>query len=140
MANFCGTARSNFVRVKDIDAAIADLEPFSNQIHHHPSEPDAIMVSGDDDSGTINNSTFDDEGNDIELDWSGWCAKHLKEGQIMVFMSAGAEKLRYVSAWAEAYNHEGKYVGVNLDTAIDKLIEQEFGDVKYASPCYQEVV
>ena len=140
MADFYGTSRSNFVRVKDIDAAIADLEQFGNQVQRHPSAPDAIMVSGDDYSGMFSNYYIDDEGRDVSLEWSDWCSKHLKEGQILVLVSAGAEKLRYVSAWAEAYNHEGKYIGVNLDTAIDKLIEQEFGDVKYASPCYQEVL
>ena len=140
MANFYGTSRSNFVRVKDIDAAIKDLEPFGNQVHRHPSESDALMVSGNDDDGSINTYGYDKDGEDVQLEWSEWCAEHLKEGQIMVFMPAGAEKLRYVSAWAEAYNHEGKCVSVNPDTAIDKLIEQEFGDVKYALPCYQEVL
>ncbi len=141
MANFYGTSRTNYVRVKDVDAALKDLEPFNNQVHRHPTEADAVMVSGDDD-GTFSTTAYDDEDNrEIYLEWADWCAAHLKEGQVMVLVTAGAEKLRYVSAWAEAYDHTGKGgVSLNLDTSLRDLIRAQFGHTKYADPTYQEVL
>jgi len=103
MATYHGTARTNFVRVKDVKAALADLEPFGNNTQVHDSVPDAIMVSGCDDTGCF--STYcvgvykDEDGNELdidkELDWSTWCETHLQEGQVLVLISAGAEQLRF---------------------------------------------
>lgn len=139
MSNWYGTSRSNYVRVKDVEQALAALEPFSNNIHRHPTETDAIMISGDDDTGDFSTQTLDDDGDEMDLDWGAWAREHLKQGQILVLISAGAEKLRYVSAWAEAYNDKGDYVCVDLARAIDERIADVFG-APYADPQYQEVL
>lgn len=139
MANWYGTSRSNYVRVKDVEQAVAALEPFSNEVHRHPTETDAIMISGNDDDGSFNNVATDEDGADFELDWGAWARDHLKQGQILVLISVGAEKLRYVSGWAEAYNDKGDYVCVNLLRALDEEIAKAFS-APYADPSYQYVL
>lgn len=140
MSIWYGTARTNFVRVKDVEAAIADLQPFGNKIHRHPAEKDAIMISGDDDSGDFSTTGYDSNEEDIELDWGDWSEKHLKEGQILVMHSAGADKLRFVSAWGSAFNHKGEWVNLSLSEALDKAIAEKFGEQAFAQPRYEDVV
>lgn len=128
MANFNGTARSNYVKVKDVAAATAALEPFGNEIHKHPDNADYIAIFGGCyDTGTFTTLRGDDEGEDVELDFAAWAQEHLEPGQVLVLMTAGAEKQRYVSAWAEAHTWDGRSVAIRLDTALDNLIRSELG-------------
>jgi hypothetical protein len=41
-------------------------------------------------------------------------------------MGAGAEKLRFITGYAEAINSKGERVSVNIDTIYD-LAKQKFG-------------
>lgn len=128
MANFNGTARSNYVKVKDVAAATAALEPFGNEIHKHPDNADYIAIFGGCyDTGIFLTTMEDDDGDDIELDFAAWAQEHLAPGQVLVLMTAGAEKQRYVSAWAEAHTWDGRSVAVRLDTELDNLIRSVLG-------------
>lgn len=140
MANFYGTSRSNYVFVKDADAAIASLADFDINVHRHPNHDNAIMLSGNDDDGTFSTSTLDDDGDEIYLDFSEWAQEHLVDGQTLILVSAGAEKLRYVSAWAEAYTWRGERVDVNLMESLYQELEKQTGISagKVADPTYQE--
>lgn len=139
MANFYGTGRSNYVRVKDIAAAQESLKPFELEVHVHPMQTDALMVSNQD-SGSLDLNGWSESGEELLMDWGDWCEEHLLEGQILVLNTTGAEKLRYISGYAAAYNHKGECAYVNLDEALDGAIKAKFGDVKYASPNYNEVI
>lgn len=128
MANFNGTARSNYVKVKDVAAATAALQPFGNEIHKHPDNDDYIAIFGGCcDTGIFLTLRADDDGEDEELDFAVWAQEHLAPGQVLVLMTAGAEKQRYVSAWAEAHTWDGRSVSIQLDTALDNLIRSELG-------------
>lgn len=93
MADFRATSRSNYVLVKDVTAAIESLKDFDIPIHRHPTNSNAIRLAGCEGDGTFNFSHPDE---DTELDLAEWCKEHLKQGQVLVLVSAGAEKLRYV--------------------------------------------
>jgi hypothetical protein len=54
--------------------------------------------------------TYEEE----ELNWEGIFIRHLVDNQVAVIMGAGAEKLRFISGWAMAYNNKGESVGVNI--------------------------
>lgn len=139
MANWYGTARSNYVRVKDVQAAREALEKFDNQVHIHPQKPDYLMVSGGSDSGGFNTSTWGEDDEDIELDWREWAIAHLCEGQVLWLVEAGAEKLRYVSAWAAAFTADGREAWVNLDSAICQAMQSVGIDpATVATPTYME--
>ena len=139
MADFYATSRSNYVLVKDVTAAIESLKGFDIPVHRHPTNENAIMLAGCDADGTFSFSYTDEEtGGDTYLDLAEWASTHLVEGQVLVLVSAGAEKLRYVSAWAKAYTWKGEVVSVDLlDALFSKIYETfDLGEIEVADPSY----
>ena len=138
MANFLATSRSNFVIVKDVDAAIESLKPYDIPIHRHPTNKNAIMLAGCEDNGTFSSSYVDDNNEDIYLDLAEWATTHLADNQVLVLVSAGAEKLRYISAWAEAYTWKGEVVTVDLLTSLFSRLQSDLGIApsEVADPSY----
>ena len=135
MADFYATSRSNYVLVKDVKAAIESLKNYDIPIHRHPTNSNAIMLAGCDGDGTFNFSYTD--GDDVHLNLTEWCKENLVEGQVLVLVSAGAEKLRYVFAWAEAYTWKGEVVTVDLlDVLFSKIYEKLGTSVEVADPSY----
>lgn len=139
MADFYATSRSNYVLVKNVDAAIASLKNYDIPIHRHPTNKNAIMLAGCEADGTFSFSYTDDETNEnVHLDLPEWASTHLVEGQVLVMVSAGAEKLRYISAWAEAYTWKGEIVTVDLlDVLFSKVYEKlDIDAIEVADPSY----
>ena len=139
MADFFATSRSNYVLVKDVTAAIEALKDFDIPIHRHPKNANAIMLAGCDADGTFSSSYVDENtGEDIYLDLAEWASTHLVEGQVLVLVSAGAEKLRYVSAWAEAYTWDGEVITVDLLTSLFSRLQSDLGIApsEVADPSY----
>ena len=138
MADFYATSRSNFVIVKDVQDAIESLKPYDIPIHRHPTNKNAIMLAGCNSNGTFSSSYMDDNNEDVYLNLVKWCKTHLQQGQVLVLVSAGAEKLRYVSAWAEAYTWKGEVVTVDLlDTLFSKIYEKlDIDAIEVADPSY----
>ena len=137
MADFLATSRSNYVIVKDVQAAVDSLKPYDIPIHRHPTNENAIMLTGCDANGTFNSSYLgESEENYVNL--AEWAATHLVEGQVLVLVSAGAEKLDYVSAWAEAYTWKGEAITVNLLDVLFSRIQSDLGIPPYevADPSY----
>lgn len=136
MADFFATSRSNYVLVKDVTAAIDSLKHYDIPIHRHPKNANAIMLAGCDADGTF--STTCHGLVEAYLDIPEWCKKHLVEGQVLVLVSAGAEKLRYVTAWAEAYTWKGERVSVDLlDNLFSKIYEKlDIDEIEVADPSY----
>ena len=138
MADFYATSRSNFVIVKDVQAAIESLKDYDIPIHRHPTNSNAIMLAGCEDNGTFSLSCVDDNSEDVYLDLAEWCKTHLADNQVLVLVSAGAEKLRYISAWAEAYTWKGEVVTVDLlETLFSKIYEKlDIDAIEVADPSY----
>lgn len=128
MANWYGAARSNYVLIKDLKALQEALDPWPIGIYkkHKDDSDNNVLVcflSEDQDSGGWPFTAWDEDDNEVEFDAAELIAPHLVEGQVLVMMEAGAEKLRYVTGHAIAINHEGKYVTVNLDDIYAKAAE-----------------
>lgn len=134
MTNWYGAARSNYFEVKDAEA-------FKQWVDNTPSlgywqNGDSFAIYSDcPDSGgwpsgryerveEVDDDDFTEDWVDIDL--PDELSKHLTEGQVAVLMEAGAEKLRFISGWAVAVNHEGKTVMVSLSNIYD-LAEKAFG-------------
>jgi hypothetical protein len=137
MADFFATSRSNYVLVKDVTAAIAALKDFDIPIHRHPKNANAIMLTGCDGDGTFSIVSYE-ELVETYLDLTEWASTHLVEGQVLVLVSAGAEKLRYISAWAEAYTWKGEVITVDLlDALFSKIYEKlDIDKIEVADPSY----
>lgn len=138
MADFYATSRSNFVLVKDVTAAMKALKSFATQIHRHPDNSNAIMLAGCRSNGTFRSYYVDESGDEIHLDLAKWASTHLADNQVLVLVSAGAEKLRYISAWAEAYTWKGEVVTVDLIETLFSRLQSELGIApsEVADPSY----
>ena len=129
MANFNGTARSNYFKVKDPEAFLAWVSKIPG-LGHWVEEDSFAIYSDDGDTGCWPSSWYeeDDEGGgvDHDVDIVSELPRHLQEGQVAVLIGAGAEKLCYISGNAVAVDHTGKVVQVNLND-IYSLAAKEFG-------------
>ncbi|WP_236746426.1 hypothetical protein [Mycobacteroides abscessus] len=63
---------------------------------------------------------------DREVDVPELIASHLEEGQVAVFVHAGAEKLRYLHGYSVAVHSDGRQVRVDLDDVYERA-SAEFG-------------
>jgi hypothetical protein len=130
MANYYATSRTNYVEVID-PVAFADmakrnhlemliegdkcgLAPNVNSDGCWPSE--FVGFSSEIGEG-------EDEPADVEFTFEEHVMPLVKEGQVLVTISAGAEKLRYVSGYATAFIRQGddvKGVSVSLNEIYGK--------------------
>lgn len=126
MANWYGTARSNYFKVKDADAFKAWVD----------SLPDCVLIERNGlygfysqcpDSGGFPIQRYDDETEDyVDIELAEELAGHLMEGEVAVLMEAGAEKVRYISGWALAIASDGRTARVDLGDIYEKA-QAEFG-------------
>lgn len=126
MANWCGTARSNNFRVKDVKAFQEALAPFDIEVQVHPAQPQFVMLVGAQEYGDFPSCGFTEDDEEIELDFQKLFAEHLVDGQVAILMEAGAEKLRYITGYACAYTWDGRTAQVTLSD-IYQLIEEDLG-------------
>lgn len=128
MANWYGAARSNYVMVKDLLAFREAMAPWPIRVSVADGLTNiACLLSEEPDSGGWPSSRYDAETDtDVDFDFAALVCPHLVEGQVLVVMEAGAEKLRYLTGWAAAYDHTGRHVGVDL-TNIYEAAATAFG-------------
>ena len=136
MANFYGSARSNYFKVKDLEAFKAEF----NDLCEIQEEPDGTVVLfpnnyNDDGMFPSNRTVIDREGEEDEefFDFFEAVSKHLQEDSIAIFKACGAEKLRYIDGWAVAIDHTGERVEINI-IDITELAKNKWPD-KSVSVC-----
>lgn len=114
MANFYGSCRTNYFTVKDPDAFIAAMAPIPS-IDVVRETHDSFLILGDDpDGGTWPAFVWDDDGDETEIDLMTIVSEHLIDGEVAIFMEAGAEKLRYITGCAVAINNKGEVKAIGL--------------------------
>ena len=126
MSNFNGTARSNYFRVKDegaFEAAMAALPDIKVWTKESDGALRYAVSSDNGDTGCWPSCKYDEVGEDEEIDMPDEIKPHLMDGEVCVLMEAGAEKLRYVSGWAVAFdNTDREVVGVSLNDIYGKAV------------------
>lgn len=137
MANWQGAARSNYVRVTDVDALRAEMEPWDISVQEGSGKEAGkfclLCETGDggwpssrevdDDEGDIGNDGF------VEFDFGEHVMPLVAEGEVLIVMEAGAEKPRYITSWSGAFVRTGddvKAIYVNIDR-IYEMVRNEFG-------------
>ena len=125
MANYYETARSNYFFVKDVDAFKAELDGSGLNVEtRNAGELTQVGLFADDSQSASFFEKYDPETFESEeLDWTGIFKRHLVDNQVAIIMGAGAEKLRYINGWAEAYNNKGEKRVIGLSD-IYKLAEE----------------
>lgn len=111
MGNYNATARSNYVRVKnlaEVRRLLAERAPEITicESHKNPGTV-AFLVGGMSDTGcwpSIYPLDADGRPDDdaVPDEFGDFLAPHLEEGEVLILVEAGAEKLRYVAGWARA--------------------------------------
>lgn len=139
MANWYGTARSNYFKVKDPEAFKAWVEKRGLQLLHGSDEKGFGIAVGDSsdsggwpttDSEAITAGKTDEE---CEISIHDELAEHLAEGEIAILMEAGAEKLRYVTGNAVAIHSSGKRIEIDLFEIYSKAAKKFKVDVRSIS-------
>jgi hypothetical protein len=125
MANYYESARSNYFFVKDIEAFEAELNGSGLEISTKKiGDLTQVCLLADIEQAGAFFEFYDPETfESIELDWTGIFKRHLVDNQVAIIMGAGAEKLRYINGWAEAYNNKGEKRVIGLSD-IYKLAEE----------------
>ncbi|MHB1841296.1 MAG: hypothetical protein ACYCPD_16180 [Acidobacteriaceae bacterium] len=129
MADWHGTARSNYFHVKDEATFRKEAESLGLEVMTSDSDSDLFMVTpdGSDDKGgwpTWSPDESDADGDPLEVDIVGFLSKHLVKGEIVVLMECGAEKLRYLTGHATAFNSNGKRVDLDLGDIYQKAAKR----------------
>jgi len=120
MANYYESARSNYFFVKDIEAFEEELNGSGLEISTKKIDDlTQVCLLASEENGfpfeKYDLDTFDSE----ELDWSDIFKRHLVDNQVAIIMGSGAEKLRYITGWAMAFNNKGESKSINLDAIYD---------------------
>lgn len=122
MANFYGTARSNYFEVKNDEAFEAAMARLPDITVINQGDLVGVMVDNSD-SGCFPSWMYDADGeigmDEEEIDIVALVAEHLVDSEVAIFMEAGAEKHRYVSGWAEAINSKGERKTISLNNIYD---------------------
>jgi len=130
VADYYGKGRTNIFKVKDIDALTTALAGAEFIVEARPDRgADAVFirVSDNDAAGSWSQLVYtDDDAEPTELFVPAMIAEHLQDGQVAVFVHAGSEKLRYLSAYSIAVHADGRQVRVDLDDIYQRAAD-EFG-------------
>lgn len=129
MADWNGTARTNYFKALDIEGLRKSLEPFEVNIHEHHEDPSYVMLSPMTDDGGFATLALDEEDEEIEFAFETHVMPFAQEGEVVVLQECGAEKLHYVTGFADAFIREGdqvRSVGISMNS-IYTLAATEFG-------------
>jgi hypothetical protein len=130
MANYYGQARTNYFQVKDLNAWRQELTGYPVELIEQKLDDGTIKVGfmdANEDGGGLDWQLYDEEGNEIEIDWTDILARHLADNEVAIIMETGAEKYRYMSGWALAVNNKKETREISLAKDIYTLA-QELGE------------
>lgn len=114
MANYYSTARTNYFRVKDVDAFNAWVKEFEDNYRVEVvSKEDTFAILFDSESGIPTSREVD--GDYDHLDFMDELSKHLADDEVAILHEAGAEKLRYINGFAIAINNKAERRVISLD-------------------------
>jgi len=112
MADWHGSSRTNYFHVKDAQAFREAMSKFDVEVWDDKEDPALFGLGcGDDSNGDWPSYDIESD-DDFEFVDKVW--PHLADGEVAVFQTIGAEKLRYLSGYSIAVNHTGERVSVGL--------------------------
>lgn len=130
MANYTGSARSNYFRVRDEAAFLAWVETLPGVVARRDDEDLSrfVLLVEEGDDGGWPNWLYDEQAeSEEEIDLHAELADHLAEGEVAILEEVGAEKLRYLVGYAVAVNHRGEKLAVSIDDIYEKVREAGWG-------------
>lgn len=99
MADFTGASRTNYVTIEDMPGLMAYLS--GSNITLEEQEGKHAFFPSESSEGMFDLDFRNDEGEEVHLDWEE-VMQYIKQGEVLVVMSAGHERLRYISGYSQA--------------------------------------
>ncbi len=115
MANYYGSCRTNYFRVKDEEAFKAWVEELPGVVAVEEGGRFALLEEygeGWHEAG---------EKYDYDVDVIDDVIPHLAPGEVAVFQEVGAEKLRYLVGYSVAVNDKGEKLWVDIEDIYKKV-------------------
>lgn len=136
MANYIASCRTNSFSVKDEAKFREWADQYDISISVENDGDNKFCILGEDPDGAGWPSyRYNEETEEYEnIDFFAEIAPHLAEGEVAVFMEAGAEKLRYVAGYAVAVAWTGESKTVSLNDIYD-LAKTNFVGCNEISMC-----
>ncbi len=134
MANYYEKARTNYFKVKDIAAFNDWVNKFTGLDVVVQKQEGTVSILFDEESG-VPSFYYDENDQEIEVDFMEELAKHLADDSVAVLEAVGSEKCRYLNGYAVAVNNKGESVSINLDM-IYELAKQKFGAKEISKAMY----
>lgn len=132
MANYIGSERTNYFRVKDEAKFREWADGLSLEVITDSDGRFGLLPGSWTDDGCFPSQRGTEDEDFEEVDILGELAGHLDPSSVALKMSVGAEKLCYIVGYAEAVNHEGKVVSVSLNDIYEKAAAKFGGEVTNA--------
>jgi hypothetical protein len=131
MANYYGQARTNYFRVKDAEAFIAEMSKLPVEVITHEDKEAGDTFYGfmdsNQDGGGLSWTYWDDETDeDTEINWIDILQRHVAPGWSAILMEVGSEKYRYFNAYALVVTESG-YKQLNLEDLAGDIARDELG-------------
>ena len=135
MADWYGTARSNYFKVRDNEAFKVFMQDLSSMFAEYDDVDNTWWLRTDDyGNGGFDWTIYDEDFEpDDSVNAMDEFASHLQEGEVAIFLEAGAEKLRYITGNALAIAWTGEIIEIDL-TDIYELVAKKYG----IEPCRAE--
>lgn len=130
MANYMSSCRSNYFKIGRPLEFMEWIGQFPDVVFEERRGPDSpqdmygmVYVDNPDGAGWPC-WRFDEDDNEIEVDFFQDFAEFLAPDEVAVFMEVGAEKLRYLYGVAIAVHSNGETISVSLTDIMDKCFDQ----------------
>lgn len=115
MANYYASARSNYFKVKDSAVFGEAMKPFDIEICPQEQDGTLCLLSNGDGGWCWYNPKTDEEIDPVEL-----ISPHLKDNEVCILLETGAEKLRYLTGHATAFDNKGEGSFLSLHEIYDR--------------------
>lgn len=130
MSKWQGSARTNYVRIKDVGGLEVALAPFEGMVEESAKlGTDELCFVATTDDGGWPGFVHDENGQEVGFDFAQVVCPFMEDGEILVAMEAGHEAHRLITGNAVAYNRDGERVAIALDDIYTKAAEA-FGVTK----------
>jgi hypothetical protein len=121
MADWHGTARSNYFKVRDNENFGTFMQQLlSMTAEHNVGDNTWLVQASDYNNGGFNWTIYDEDYEpDDSVNAMDEFASHLQEGEVAIFFEIGSEKLSYITGNSIAIAWNGEITIINLSDIYD---------------------